>query len=254
MATAFLGYVLPWGQMSFWGATVITNLLSTVPYMGTMLVTWLWGGYAVDAPTLTRFFSFHFVLPFVIAALVVVHIMYLHTTGSNNPLGISRNTDKIPFHAAYSYKDLLGFLLFFAPALLLVMEGPYLLGDPENFTPANPLSTPPHIQPEWYYLFAYAILRSIPNKLGGVVALVASIALLYALPFLALGSTQTLAFNPPGRALFWCFVCSAILLTWIGARPVEDPYIIVGQTLTVVYFLFFSLFPVICQSWDKWAR
>jgi len=183
IAAAFIGYVLIWGQISFWAATVITNLLSAIPYLGQILVQWIWGGFAVDNATLTRFFTFHFVLPFIIAGLSIVHLLFLHQTGSNNPLGIKSNVDKIPFHPYFSFKDIFGFIVILWGLFILALLRPYLLGDTENFIPANPLVTPVHIQPEWYFLFAYAILRSIPNKLGGAIALVASIAILLILPF-----------------------------------------------------------------------
>uniref|UniRef100_A0AAU6QDT1 Cytochrome b n=1 Tax=Euchirus longimanus TaxID=1968892 RepID=A0AAU6QDT1_9SCAR len=250
MATAFLGYVLPWGQMSFWGATVITNLVSAIPYLGTTIVQWLWGGFAIDNATLTRFFTFHFLLPFIITALVMIHLLFLHQTGSNNPLGTNSNMDKIPFHPYFTYKDLFGFLITMQFLIILVLTNPYLLGDPENFTPANPLVTPIHIQPEWYFLFAYAILRSIPNKLGGVIALVASILILMILPFTNKKKIQSTQFYPINKFIFWTFLTITILLTWIGARPVEDPYIIVGQILTVSYFLYFIINPLIHMIWD----
>lgn len=202
MITAFLGYVLPWGQISFWGATVITNLLSAVPYVGQTIVLWLWGGYAVGSPSLVRFFTLHFAVPFITAAIVVVHIIYLHQTGSNNPLGLKSDLVKVPFHPFFTFKDIVGFLTLLAILSVLVLLDPYLLGDPENFNPADPLKTPPHIQPEWYYLFAYAILRSIPNKLGGVVALVASVALLYTLPVLVPKARGPIALHPLGHSLF----------------------------------------------------
>lgn len=247
IATAFLGYVLPWGQMSFWGATVITNLLSTVPYVGPNAVQWLWGGFAVDAATLTRFFAFHFLVPFLILGLVFTHILFLHQTGSNNPLG-TQNILKIPFHPYFTFKDLVGVVLFLFFLLIISFYAPYSLGDPENFNPANPLSTPPHIQPEWYYLFAYAILRSIPNKLGGVIALVLSIMVLYIVPILNKKNKQSLHFNAIGQVLIFLFIVIVFLLTWIGARPVEAPYILTGQVLTLLYFLFFLGNPVILQK------
>nr|QEL51299.1 cytochrome b [Anoplotrupes stercorosus]QNV12076.1 cytochrome b [Anoplotrupes stercorosus] len=250
MATAFLGYVLPWGQMSFWGATVITNLLSAIPYLGNTIVQWLWGGFAVDNATLTRFFTLHFLLPFIVAALVMIHLLFLHQTGSNNPLGLNSNIDKIPFHPYFSLKDLFGFLIMLSILTLLVLINPYLLGDPDNFVPANPLSTPVHIQPEWYFLFAYAILRSIPNKLGGVIALVMSIAILLIMPFTNKKKFQSLQFYPMNKILFWTFLTIVILLTWIGARPVEDPYITTGQILTIMYFLFYLMNPILAKSWD----
>uniref|UniRef100_A0AB38ZGF7 Cytochrome b n=1 Tax=Hexarthrius vitalisi TaxID=617888 RepID=A0AB38ZGF7_9SCAR len=251
MAAAFLGYVLPWGQMSFWGATVITNLLSAIPYLGTTIVQWLWGGFAVDNATLTRFFALHFLLPFIVAALVMIHLLFLHQTGSNNPLGTNSNLDKIPFHPYFSYKDIFGFTIMTMILTLLVLMSPNLLGDPENFIPANPLVTPVHIQPEWYFLFAYAILRSIPNKLGGVIALLMSIAILLIIPFMNKKKLQSTQFYPINKFLFWMFVAIMALLTWIGARPVEDPYILVGQILTILYFSYFIINPLIHLIWDN---
>nr|QXG82943.1 cytochrome b [Tabanus formosiensis] len=250
MGTAFMGYVLPWGQMSFWGATVITNLLSAIPYLGTELVQWIWGGFAVDNATLTRFFTFHFIFPFIVAAMTMIHLLFLHQTGSNNPLGINSNSDKIPFHPYFTYKDIVGFIIMMMILTLLTLIDPYLLGDPDNFIPANPLVTPVHIQPEWYFLFAYAILRSIPNKLGGVIALVMSIAILMILPFYHLSKFRGIQFYPINQVLFWCMVVIVILLTWIGARPVEDPYILIGQILTVLYFLYYIINPLIIKWWD----
>nr|YP_008239390.1 cytochrome b [Attacus atlas]AGQ46299.1 cytochrome b [Attacus atlas] len=251
MATAFMGYVLPWGQMSFWGATVITNLLSAIPYLGNMLVNWIWGGFAVDNATLTRFYTFHFLLPFIILMLTMIHLLFLHQTGSNNPLGMNSNMDKIPFHPYFTYKDLIGFIIMMMILMLLTLSNPYLLGDPDNFIPANPLVTPIHIQPEWYFLFAYAILRSIPNKLGGVIALVMSILILIILPLTFLKKIQGLQFYPINQIMFWIFITMIILLTWIGARPVETPFIITGQLLTIFYFLYFILNPLISIYWDK---
>nr|YP_009002235.1 cytochrome b [Acanthacorydalis orientalis]AHG99136.1 cytochrome b [Acanthacorydalis orientalis] len=253
MGTAFMGYVLPWGQMSFWGATVITNLLSAIPYLGTMLVQWVWGGFAVDNATLTRFFTFHFILPFIVLALTMIHLLFLHQTGSNNPLGVNSNFDKIPFHPYFSFKDLIGFLIMIMLLTILTLLNPYLLGDPDNFTPANPLVTPVHIQPEWYFLFAYAILRSIPNKLGGVIALVMSIAILFIIPLIN-SNFQGLQYYPINQILFWIMVNILILLTWIGARPVEDPYIITGQILTILYFFYFIINPMILSLWDNMLK
>jgi len=251
IGTAFIGYVLPWGQISFWGATVITNLLSAIPYIGIDTVQWLWGGFAVDNATLTRFFSFHFLFPFIIAAFTIIHLLFLHQTGSNNPLGINRNRDKIPFHPYFSFKDIFGFSILLIFLTFLTLIAPYILGDPDNFIPANPLVTPPHIQPEWYFLFAYAILRSIPNKLGGVIALVLSIAILFILPFTNNFKFQRTQFYPINQIIFWIIVTIVILLTWIGARPVEDPFIITGQLLTCFYFLYYISNPLISIWWEK---
>nr|URW63756.1 cytochrome b [Ellobius tancrei] len=236
MATAFMGYVLPWGQMSFWGATVITNLLSAIPYIGTTLVEWIWGGFSVDKATLTRFFAFHFILPFIITALVLVHLLFLHETGSNNPTGLNSDADKIPFHPYYTIKDFLGALLLLATLMMLALFFPDALGDPDNFTPANPLNTPPHIKPEWYFLFAYAILRSIPNKLGGVLALILSILVLALMPFLHTSKQRGLTFRPITQTMYWILVADLLILTWIGGQPVEYPFIMIGQVASIAYF------------------
>nr|YP_010535556.1 cytochrome b [Ornithodoros furcosus]UYB78325.1 cytochrome b [Ornithodoros furcosus]UYB78338.1 cytochrome b [Ornithodoros furcosus] len=239
MATAFLGYVLPWGQMSFWGATVITNLLSAIPYIGTIITKWIWGGFSVDNPTLTRFFTLHFMFPFALLILMIIHISLLHETGSSNPLGISYNIDKLPFHPYFSLKDILGVLMTLMILMTITTIFPYIFSDPENFLVANPLITPPHIQPEWYFLFAYAILRSIPNKLGGVVALVMSI-LIIILPISSTPKFKSFSMKPLKKFFFWIFVNTFFLLTFIGACPVEPPFIMVGQLLTITYFSFFA--------------
>nr|WCI19204.1 cytochrome b [Kaloula pulchra] len=246
MATAFVGYVLPWGQMSFWGATVITNLLSAAPYIGTDLVQWIWGGFSVDNATLTRFFTFHFILPFIIAGASMIHLLFLHQTGSTNPTGLNANPDKIPFHAYYSFKDAFGFAILLAALASLSTFAPNILGDPDNFTPANPLVTPPHIKPEWYFLFAYAILRSIPNKLGGVLALLFSILILFIMPLIHTSKQRSLTFRPLTKIFFWALVANTFILTWIGGQPVEDPFIMIGQVASVIYFMIFApFFPII---------
>nr|YP_010271129.1 cytochrome b [Anchon lineatum]UKB86894.1 cytochrome b [Anchon lineatum] len=251
MATAFLGYVLPWGQMSFWGATVITNLLSAVPYLGESMVQWIWGGFSVNNPTLTRFFSLHFILPFIITMMVMIHLMLLHTTGSSNPMGLQSKMDKIPFHPYYSIKDLMGVVLTLTLMLMLVMMEPYMLSDPDNFMPADPMVTPVHIQPEWYFLFAYAILRSIPNKLGGVVALLMSIMILIIMPLSMKMKFKGLSFYPISQTLYWMFIVNFLMLTWIGAKPVEPPFINTGINFTITYFLYFTMDPILIKSWDK---
>nr|ASM41877.1 cytochrome b [Scaphoideus varius] len=251
MATAFLGYVLPWGQMSFWGATVITNLLSAFPYVGPALVNWIWGGFSVDNATLSRFFSLHFMLPFIIIMLTMIHLFFLHITGSSNPMGVNSNLDKIPFHPFFSIKDLMGFCITITMLMILTMSNPYMLSDPDNFTPANPMITPIHIQPEWYFLFAYAILRSIPNKLGGVLALFLSIIILMVLPFSMKSKFKGIQFYPFSQFNFWMFIITIMLLTWIGARPVELPYTNTGMFLTVMYFMYFSIDPLLVKFWES---
>nr|CCB84626.1 cytochrome b [Bahadzia jaraguensis] len=251
MATAFMGYVLPTNQMSFWGASVITNLFSEVPYIGPQLISIIWGGPSVNNPTIIRFYSFHFMLPFLITALVVIHISLLHETGSSNPLGLLSSSEKIKFHFPFSMKDILGLTLAILMFIWLCLMLPLYLGDDENFTMANPSLTPHHIMPEWYFLFAYAILRSIPNKLGGVIALLLSIFILYALPFLHMSKIKNLSFYPINKLLFWLMISDVVLLTWIGMRPVEYPFIMVGQMLTFFYFLYFVMSPILTKLSDK---
>nr|UPL66048.1 cytochrome b [Arbanatus sp.] len=250
MGTAFLGYVLPWGQMSLWGATVITNLLSAVPYLGQTLVTWLWGGFSVDNATLTRFFTLHFLLPFAIMGMTMIHLLLLHQTGSNNPLGHNSNIDKVPFHPYFTVKDIMGATITMGMFITFTLLEPRMLGDPENFIPANPLVTPVHIQPEWYFLFAYAILRSIPNKLGGVIAMLMAILIIIT-PTLSKSKFQGNQFYPVNKLMFWKMTCTVILLTWIGARPAEEPFITTGQWMTILYFSHFIVTPIMTKMWDK---
>jgi len=239
MATAFMGYVLPWGQMSFWGATVITNLFSAIPLVGPSIVDWLWGGFCVDNATLNRFFSLHFVLPFLIAGLVIVHLALLHRDGSNNPLGVSSSMDKISFYPYFYVKDLFSFMCFLLFFSLILFYSPNTLGHPDNYIMANPMSTPAHIVPEWYFLPFYAILRSIPDKLGGVAAMGGAIVILLLIPFINTSPVRSSTFRPIYRQLFWFLFADFLLLGWIGQEVVEDPYILIGQLGTFFYFLFF---------------
>nr|YP_010194611.1 apocytochrome b [Conidiobolus mycophagus]QZZ81350.1 apocytochrome b [Conidiobolus mycophagus] len=245
MATGFLGYTLPWGQMSLWGATVITNLLSAIPWVGTSLVEFIWGGFSVDNATLNRFFSLHYLLPFILAGLVVLHLIALHEHGSNNPLGVTANSDRIPFHPYYTFKDLVGFLAFFLILAIVVFYAPNMMGHPDNYIPANPLVTPAHIQPEWYFLPYYAILRSIPNKLLGVIAMFGAIFILLAMPFIDISRIRGSQFQPISKLVLWIFFANFLLLGWVGAKPVEAPYIIIGQSCSILYFGWFMLVPVI---------
>nr|YP_004021467.1 cytochrome b [Unionicola parkeri]ADP01834.1 cytochrome b [Unionicola parkeri] len=237
MGTAFLGYVLPWGQMSFWGATVITNLLSAIPFLGEEIVKWLWGGFSVNNATLNRFFSLHFLLPMLISALMLIHIMSLHENGSSNPLGIMNNKEKMSFHPYFSWKDILAPTILMSTFMMTCFMNPFILGDPENFNPANPMLTPIHIQPEWYFLFAYAILRSIPNKLGGVVALLLSIMMLAPLTMKKKKKSSS-KFSPKKKIMFWSTASSFLLLTWAGAKQIEEPFSTISKILSVSYFLF----------------
>lgn len=236
MGSAFLGYVLPWGQISFWGATVITNLLSAIPYTGKTIVEWLWGGFSIEKATLSRFFSLHFIIPIILTALVILHLVLLHSTGSNKPIGRNNKIDIINFHPFFSRKDLPSIVVILMFLILFCIISPFLIGDPENFNIANPLNTPIHIQPEWYFLFAYAILRSIPRKLGGVVALIMSIAILYVLSPLKKIKTSK-KWTPNQKFNFWIYACTFLILTWAGAMPVEPPFELTRKTLRVIYFV-----------------
>jgi ubiquinol-cytochrome c reductase cytochrome b subunit len=243
MATAFMGYVLPWGQMSFWGATVITNLFSAIPFVGGSIVEWLWGGFSVDNATLNRFFSLHYLLPFVIAGITLLHLTLLHQEGSNNPLGINTNVDYISFYPYFYVKDLFAFLILVFAFSFLIFFSPNTLGHPDNYIPANPLVTPAHIVPEWYFLPFYAILRSIPDKLGGVVAMVAAILVLLLLPIISTSETRSSLFRPIYAFFYWFLVADFLLLGWIGQKPVEAPFIEIGMGATIYYF--FSLLVII---------
>jgi ubiquinol-cytochrome c reductase cytochrome b subunit len=241
MATAFMGYVLPWGQMSFWGATVITNLFSAIPLVGDDIVVWLWGGFSVDNPTLNRFFSLHYLLPFLIVGVVFLHVVALHITGSNNPLGIEPKgpQDTIPFHPYYTIKDSFGLVIFLIVFAFFVFFAPNFMGHPDNYIPANPLVTPAHIVPEWYFLPFYAILRAVPDKLGGVVLMFASIFVLIALPWLDTSPVRSMKFRPLARPFFWVFVLSCLLLGYCGAMPPEGIWVVLSRVGTSYYFLYF---------------
>jgi len=248
MATAFMGYVLPWGQMSFWGATVITNLFSAVPIIGTAVVEWLWGGFAVDNALLNRFFALHYLFPFLIVGVVILHIVALHTHGSNNPLGIDRKgpQDSIPFHPYYTIKDLFGLSFVLTIFAAVVFYAPDYLGHPDNYIPADPLKTPAHIVPEWYFLPFYAILRAVPDKLGGVIAMISAILILFALPWLDTSKVRSATFRPIYKKFFWFLLIDVIILTWVGGSPAEGHFILIGQLATIYYFAHFIIFmPII---------
>lgn len=245
MATAFIGYVLPWGQMSFWGATVITNLFSAIPFVGIHIVEWLWGGFSVSGATLNRFFSLHYLLPFILVGLVLLHLSLLHTVGSNNPLGINKNVEVIHFHPYFSFKDLFFFTVVLVVYFWIVFFYPNILGHPDNYIPANPMLTPAHIVPEWYFLPFYAILRSIPDKLGGVIAMFGAIVVLMILPFISYSFIRSTNFRPLYNSCFWCLFGIFIILGWIGQNPVESPFIEIGLGATILYFLFFIMLPLL---------
>jgi ubiquinol-cytochrome c reductase cytochrome b subunit len=238
MATAFMGYVLPWGQMSFWGATVITNLFSAIPFVGHSIVEWLWGGFSVGNATLNRFYSLHYFMPFAIAGLVILHLSLLHKDGSNNPLGLNTNIDNIPFYPYFYVKDLFAFFILAFVFSFFVFFYPNVLGHSDNYIPANPLSTPAHIVPEWYFLPFYAILRSIPDKLGGVVAMISAILVLLLLPIINTSNIRSSKFRPIFALAYWFLVSDFIILGWIGQKPVESPYIEIGMFATFFYFFF----------------
>ena len=238
MATGFLGYVLPWGQMSFWGATVITNLFTAIPFIGESIAYWLWGGFSVDNATLNRFFSLHYLLPFVITGLVFIHLILLHLDGSGNPLGLNNTPDRVPFYPYFYVKDLFAFFSFVVFFSVFVFFFPNMLGHPDNYIEANAMVTPAHIVPEWYFLPFYAILRSIPNKLGGVVTMVLAIVVLLLLPFINTSVTSSARFRPFFKVFYWFFIIDVVLLGWLGAQPVEAPFILIGQLATVYYFIF----------------
>ncbi len=238
IATAFIGYVLPWGQISFWGATVITNLISALPAVGEPIVIWIWGGFSVDNPTLNRFFSLHYLLPFLIVALVLIHLLLLHVEGSNNPLGVTSYNNTISFFPYFYVKDLFGFVTLIFFFCFFVFFYPNIIGHPDNYIAANPMVTPAHIVPEWYFLPFYAILRSIPHKLGGVIAMFGSLVGLIALPFINTSEVRSTTFRPIFQKFFWFFLVNCLLLGWIGQNVVEYPFVEIGQLCTLFYFSF----------------
>lgn len=246
MGTAFTGYVLPWGQMSFWGATVITSMVTAIPIAGQPIVQWLWGGYTVGNPTLNRFFSIHFVLPFLIAGLTIVHLALLHKDGSNSPIGSDTGVDDLPFYPYFAVKDVFAFFCFMLFFATFVFYFPNVLNHPDNYIPADPLQTPAHVVPEWYFLPYYAILRSIPHKAAGIVAMVGSIAVLFLIPFINSSDIRNTTYRPIFKFCFWLFIADFIILTWVGQKPVRDIFILVGQIATVYYFFFFLvLIPIV---------
>jgi ubiquinol-cytochrome c reductase cytochrome b/c1 subunit len=253
MATAFMGYVLPWGQMSFWGATVITNLFSAIPIIGETVVTWLWGGFAVDNPTLNRFFALHYLLPFMIAGVVILHIWALHVPGSNNPTGVSvkSSQDTLPFHPYFTVKDALGLVVFLIVYMWFVFYLPNYMGHADNYNPADPLVTPAHIVPEWYFLPFYAILRSVPDKLGGVIAMFGAIAVLFAVPWLDTSKVRSANFRPLYRQFFWILVIVSVGLGYLGSRPAEGGYVIASRILTVYYFAHFLVILPLLGLFEK---
>jgi ubiquinol-cytochrome c reductase cytochrome b subunit len=240
MGTAFTGYVLPWGQMSFWGATVITSLVTVIPVAGKEIVEWLWGGYTVNNPTLNRFFSIHFCLPFIIAGMSLIHLALLHKEGSNNPIGSDTGVDDIPFYPYFFSKDLFALMIFFLFFAFFVFYFPNVLNHPDNCIPANPIKTPAHVVPEWYFLPYYAILRSIPHKAGGIIAMGGSILVLLLIPFINSSEVRNTTYRPLFKFFFWMLVTDFLILMWIGQKPVEDIFVVIGQISTFFYFLFFT--------------
>lgn len=252
MATAFMGYVLPWGQMSYWGATVITNLFSAIPFIGESIVTWLWGGFSVDNPTLNRFFSLHYLLPFILVGLVIVHICALHTHGSNNPMGVKlHKKDMIPFHPYYTIKDFFGFGVYFLIFAYFIFYKPNLLGHPDNYIPANPLITPTHIVPEWYFLPFYAILRAVPSKLGGVVLMFSSILILFFLPWLDRSKTRSGTYRPIFKYAFSTFMINCFILGYVGGKPAEEPFLSISRIATAYYFFYFLIIIPLIAKYEK---
>nr|AZL93190.1 cytochrome b [Diapriidae sp. ZJUH_2016010] len=249
MMTSFMGYILPWGQMSFWGATVITNLISTIPFFGKMIVEWVWGGFTINNSTLNRFYSMHFILPFMMIIFIIIHLMFLHKSGSNNPMGTNSNMNKIMFHPYFTFKDLIMMIMMMMMFLLMCLIYPYIMNDPENFIEANSLITPIHIQPEWYFLFAYSILRTIPNKLGGVISMILSIMILLILPMLNMNKINFIMFNPMNKIMFWNLSFTFTMLTWIGSKPIELPYMYMSQIITIMYFMYFIMLKLINKLW-----
>ena len=247
---AFFGYVIPWGQISLWAATVITSLISVIPYLGTDIIEWVWGGFSVNNLTLKRFYVLHFIIPFLLLLLITIHLITLHNFGSLNPLGIFSQSDKISFHPRYTYKDFAGFIIFLLLITNFFLFFPSYLRDPENFILANFLVTPEHIQPEWYFLFAYAILRSIPRKLGGVIAFVSSVLIICFMPINLKRKFYRFRFYIPSQIIFWLFIINFLLLTWIGRCPIEQPFIKIRQIFTFIYFIYFLIYPLLQKFWD----
>lgn len=252
MATAFMGYVLPWGQMSYWGAVVITNLFSAIPIIGERIVTWLCGGFSVDNPTLNRFFALHYLLPFILLALVIIHVWALHTHGSNNPTGVKlKNEDMIPFHPYYTVKDFFGFGFYFLIFSYFIFYKPNLLGHPDNYIPANPLVTPAHIVPEWYFLPFYAILRAVPSKLGGVILMFGSILILFFLPWLDRSKVRSASYRPIYKWIFLIFVIDCLVLGYVGGKPAEEPYIIISRLSATYYFFHFLILLPLISTFEE---